>query len=90
MKTELEQAAEKYAHNWFEMHETNNYKALKNGFIAGAAWQKDTIYSEKEVKSLLYKFVLSQTESINIVDYVKKNACLPIYYEEWFEQFKKK
>jgi len=30
MKT-LEEDAEKYAHNNFEMHETNNYKALKQG-----------------------------------------------------------
>lgn len=31
----LNKEAEKYAHNYFEMHETNNYKALEQGFIAG-------------------------------------------------------
>ena len=31
---ELELEAEKYAHNYFEMHETNNYKALKQGFVS--------------------------------------------------------
>ena len=28
---ELEKAAENYAHNYFEPHETNHYKALKQG-----------------------------------------------------------
>ena len=32
---DLNKEAEEYAHNNFEMHETNNYKALKQGFIAG-------------------------------------------------------
>jgi hypothetical protein len=31
----FEKAAEYYAHNYFDMHETNNYKALKQGFEAG-------------------------------------------------------
>ena len=30
-----EALAEYYAHNYFNMHETNNYKALKQGFLAG-------------------------------------------------------
>jgi hypothetical protein len=34
-----EQAAEQYAHNHFNMHDLNHYKALENGFIAGASWQ---------------------------------------------------
>jgi hypothetical protein len=32
----LEAAAEYYAHNYFNMHETNNYIALKQGFKVGA------------------------------------------------------
>ncbi len=31
----LELLAENYAHNYFCMHETNNFKALKQGFKAG-------------------------------------------------------
>lgn len=31
----LEEASNYYAHNYFNMHETNNYKALKQGFEAG-------------------------------------------------------
>ena len=34
-----QQAAEHYAHNNFKMHVLNHYKALENGFIAGASWQ---------------------------------------------------
>lgn len=37
----LEKESEYYAHNYFEMHETNNYKALKQGFEAGAKWQQE-------------------------------------------------
>jgi hypothetical protein len=32
----LEEAAINYAHNYFNMHETNNYQALKQGFENGA------------------------------------------------------
>jgi hypothetical protein len=32
----LEKAAINYAHNYFNMHETNNYQALKQGFENGA------------------------------------------------------
>ena len=56
----IEQASEYYAHNYFDMHETNNYKALKEGFVNGAKWQQDkNKYSEEEVlafgKSCFYK-----------------------------------
>lgn len=37
----LEEASEYYAHNYFDMHETNNYQALKQGFIEGAKWQQE-------------------------------------------------
>lgn len=35
---EIEKQSTDYADNYFEMHETNNYKALKQGFEAGAKW----------------------------------------------------
>jgi len=38
----LDKAAEYYAHNYFDMHETNSYKELKKGFIAGVEWQRKT------------------------------------------------
>jgi hypothetical protein len=40
-KETIEQAAKYYAHNYFVMQETNNYKALKQGFEAGAKWQQE-------------------------------------------------
>ena len=39
MKDKIEQAAEYYAHNNFNMHETNSYKELKKGFKAGVDWE---------------------------------------------------
>jgi hypothetical protein len=48
MKT-LEEASEYYAHNYFDMHETNNYKALKQGFEAGAKWILEQIESENNL-----------------------------------------
>ena len=38
-KDKIEQAAEYYAHNNFNMHETNSYKELKKGFKAGVDWE---------------------------------------------------
>jgi hypothetical protein len=45
--TTIEEAAEYYAHNHFNMHETNSYKELKKGFIAGAKWQANKNFSKK-------------------------------------------
>ena len=40
----IEEAAEYYAHNHFNMHELNHYKALKQGFKACAKWQQEKMY----------------------------------------------
>lgn len=85
MKTELEEASKKYAHNYFDMHETNNYKSLLNGFIEGAKWQEknsDKKYSEEEVIYLLSEREINLNLFNSIFDYQ--------YTKEWFEQFKKK
>jgi hypothetical protein len=37
-KQQIEEASEYYAHNYFNMHETNSYKELKKGFEAGVEW----------------------------------------------------
>jgi hypothetical protein len=44
----LEEAAEYFAHNYFDMHETNNYKALKQGFEKGAKWFEKGVKWRKE------------------------------------------
>jgi hypothetical protein len=42
-KQQIEEASEYYAHNYFNMHETNSYKELKKGFEAGVEWLKEQI-----------------------------------------------
>jgi hypothetical protein len=44
-----EEASEYFAHNNFNMHNTNNYKALKVGFEEGAKWQQERSYSEEDM-----------------------------------------
>ena len=53
-KEELEIASEYYAHNNFEMHETNSYKELKRGFEAGAKYTNQRVIEDLE--SLLVCF----------------------------------
>ena len=80
MKQEtLKEAAAYYAHNYFNMHEINNYKALKQGFENGAKWQQERSYSEEEVYNLLLKYQ-------NECSYVNNGNGL----KHWFNQFKKK
>jgi hypothetical protein len=79
-KEALEEASEYYAHNYFEMHETNSYKELKRGFTAGAKWQAKRMYSEEEVEHI---FNIGQMTK-NYGDYK------PYTFKEAMEQFKKK
>ena len=77
MKTELEEAAEKFrSNNPGTMQGGDNTKIL-NAFKNGAKWQAERSYSEEEVFELLENLV----ETFNPpTDNLK----------EWFEQFKKK
>ena len=38
VRREIIKQSVNYANNYFDMHETNNYKALQQGFEAGAEW----------------------------------------------------
>jgi hypothetical protein len=78
----LEEAAEWYAHNYFEMHETNNYKALKNGFEKGAKWQAERMY--QSMKECWYAACAYSIGSHKEFKQTHPN------FKEWFEQFKKK
>ena len=79
MKETLKEAAE-----WFADDEPNcDYEAgIKTGkyqgFIEGASWQMERMYSEEEVKDMLIKYqhYLTVDDDIDA--------------DEWFEQFKKK
>lgn len=85
MKQEtLEEAAKYYAHNYFDMHETNNYKALLNGFKQGAKWQEensDKIWSNDDVMEILSDWFLYR---------IDEDVEFKLTFSKWFEQFKKK
>ena len=70
-KETLDEAAKK---QWGNVHRTGVL-----GFIDGAKWQEERMYSEKEVESLLHKFMKSQHPDWHGYSTTK-----------WFEQFKKK
>ena len=71
-KETLEEAAE----NKYGL--SNQYSKNRIGFIAGAKWQAERMYSEEEVLNILQEFkrYLSFGDDISQL--------------EWFEQFKKK
>jgi len=74
-KETLEEASVSFAHNYFEMHESNNYQALKLGFKEGAKWQAERSYIEEYVKNTI-QIVFELTNKGYGID-------------EIFEQFKK-
>ena len=51
MKDKIEKAAEYYAHNNFNMHETNSYKELKKGFKAGVDWETIKNWAKSPVQT---------------------------------------
>jgi len=63
-----------------------NYRDLKlpddlyDGFIAGAKWQQERMYSEEEVESLLQRFR----------SYSYNHGCGNAEFEEWFNEVKKR
>jgi len=82
-KETFEESAEKYAN---ELPEPYNYGInldKKKGFIEGAKWQQEKMYSEEEVLVLLHK---RDKHSMDNPDTF--NGWLTP--KEWFEQFKKK
>lgn len=89
MKTELEEAAEKYSENWEEItgldyENTVPSEVNKLDFINGAKWQQEQ-----------NKNLYSEEESIQkIIDYVdfqfNTNGELNSEIKKWYEQYKKK
>jgi hypothetical protein len=77
---QLEEAAEYYAHNYFDMHETNNYKALKQGFDAGAKWQAERSYSYDELRRIAY----------NTYCFGQLEEPTEGKFNQWINDFKKK
>ena len=73
MKEEtLEEAAERYGINPYDHSE-------KDGFIKGAKWQQERMYSKEEVE------VIAKDAYA-----MGRNNILIGVFNKWFEQFKKK
>lgn len=68
---ELEKLAEHYAHNYFDMHETNNYKALKEGFLAGYKTAQKELYTKEDIYNCLGAFAYKYGITINGNDLTK-------------------
>ena len=94
MKTELEEAAEKYSENWEEItgldYENTvpsgvNKLDFINGAKFGAKWQQEqnkNLYSEDDL--------LNFGAFVRIEDKKEKRLFLiQDYYKKWFEQFSK-
>lgn len=80
----LEEVAKKYSENWEETtgldyENTVPSEVNKLDFINGAKWQAERMYSEEEVKEILFH---RETHYIKTAHHLHIN--------EWFEQFKKK
>jgi hypothetical protein len=79
MKETLDEASEKYANGWDEIHpelyweDISPYAVSKIDFIEGAKWQTERMYNEIEIEIAFYEGM---------------NGDLS--FSEWFENFKKK
>jgi hypothetical protein len=81
-KETLEEAAENYANKKGHIPTTELEDAIfKQGFLDGAQWQQERMYSEEEV----FEIVRLMDITGGVGDH-----CGPVTREKWFEQFKKK
>jgi hypothetical protein len=93
MKTELEEAAEKYA-EMYRCPATNDNEYCKHDIISainfGAKWQQKNSYSDKEVIELLQKALTHKDngETGNLI--TAQGEIRTANFYSWFEQFKKK
>ena len=84
-KETLEEAAENYSKEKFFSDQETQIKIGKEGFIAGAKWQAERMYSELEV------FINELKDKIDSFEYsVNQQSYILEYVDEWFEQLKKK
>ena len=77
MKTELEEASEKYANKKGDIPTTRLEDAIfKQGFIDGAKWQQERMYSEEDL--------LNFGAFVRIEDRKEKRLFLiQDYYKKW-------
>jgi hypothetical protein len=81
---DVKKYAENYAHNYFDMHETNNYKALLDGFLAGANWQAERMYSDKDLRNCWDAAIAYIIGSNKYLQQTHPD------FNQWFENNKKK
>ena len=74
-KETLEEAAEKYIQS--KNPQWTPYH--KRSFKDGAKWQQERSYSEEEVHNIIISYNKNEEQ-----------VFLKLFYNEWFEQFKKK
>ena len=67
---------EEVANNWIK--NTSEFLSVKNGFVAGAKWQAERMYSEEDV----YHILCEHTAFL----FMGGKSTLT----EWFEKYKKK
>ena len=84
----LEEAAQKrfpINHNLSILERMGLNSAANMGFIEGAKWQAERMYSEEEVLELLKKFAPHIRYNYKELPHTWSQVV-----KEWFEQFKKK
>jgi len=88
MKQEtLEEAAENYANKKGHIPTTELEDAIfKQGFLDGAKWQQEKMYSEQEIDSVISDFKHDLKESTST--YVKQHCEGAIFGLERLKQFK--
>jgi hypothetical protein len=85
MKQEtIEEDASDYAYNNHDLLDVSHHKGLKQGFIDGANYQAKRMYSEEEVKDMMFEILNTKREEC-CVTHTKDSIIRKV-----FEQFKKK
>jgi hypothetical protein len=74
----IEEAANVFSNGFQLWLKIDNVKSLREGFIEGAKWQSDRMYSEEEVRLMLSESFKASQEDYNITA------------DEIIQQFKKK
>ena len=77
----LEEVAEKYSKEKFFSDQETQIKIGKEGFIAGAKWQAERMYSEDDIINALHSVELKDNRNY---------SKIYVGMKEWFEQFKNK
>jgi hypothetical protein len=78
-----QETLEEAANNWIK--NTSEFLSVKNGFIEGAKWQAERMYSEEDMREA---FIAGGNSCMKKDDVY--GSLYDAYMENWFEQFKKK